>query len=119
MTQVTENKQIAREEAANRQQNRQLARAKKEYNHLKTSIAALTFAQLRRDLHALDVDARSMFDRKLMERTLLDLLLSEKSKEILGSAGPEVAEEMPELQPLEYGSDPPIVLGTGRFTKAG
>ena len=83
---ITRNPQIDREEARRRLMAKRRARAETERKLIELAAARMSFQEVRDDLTAFGIDAEEMFDRGAMNAELVDLLLSDTTRDALGLA---------------------------------
>jgi hypothetical protein len=81
---ITNNPQITREEALRRLKERRRIRAETERRLIEKSAARMSFQEVRDDLTAFGLDVEEWFDREAMNAELVDLLLSDTTREALG-----------------------------------
>jgi hypothetical protein len=89
---ITKNPQIDRAEARRRLLNRRADRARTEMQLAATAASRMSFEELREDLTNFGLDVNDIFDRKAMEELLVDLILSDTTREALGM-DPSTADE--------------------------
>jgi hypothetical protein len=81
---ITNNPQITRDEAMRRLKVKRRIRAETERRLLEKSASRMTFQEVREDLTAFGLDVEDLFDREAMNAELVDLLLSDTTREALG-----------------------------------
>jgi|MDSY01.1.fsa_nt_gb hypothetical protein len=93
---VTKNPQIDRAEARRRLLKRRAGRAKTEMALAAVAASRMSFEELREDLTSFGLDVNDMFDRKEMETLIVNLMLSDTTREALGMEASEADERAAE-----------------------